>query len=66
MSNIADFEYNLAPLSEGVIRISLAIRQDFPAESVRQQLRQLTEDARVQIPADLQPEQQLDLLLNLF
>lgn len=66
MSNIADFEYNLAPLSEGVIRISLAIRQDFPAESVRQQLRQLTEEARVQIPADLLPEQQLDLLLNLF
>lgn len=66
MSNIADFEYNLAPLSEGVIRISLAIRQDFPAESVRQQLRQLAEDARAQIPADLQPEQQLDLLLNLF
>ena len=66
MSNIADFEYNLSPLSEGVIRISIAVRQDFPAESVRQQLRQLTEEARSRIPDDIQQDQQLELLLKLF
>ncbi len=66
MSNIADFEYNLSPLSEGVIRISLAVREDFPAESVRQQLRSLTADARERIPAELNQDEQLGLLLKLF
>ncbi|HEY0209443.1 invasion regulator SirB1 [Acerihabitans sp.] len=66
MSNIADFEYNLSPLSEGVIRISLAIRQDFPADSVRDQLRLLAETAREQIPATLNQDEQLGLLLKLF
>jgi len=66
MSKIADFEYNIAPLSEGVIRISLAVREDFPAESVRQQLRLLSEDARAQIPAELNQDQQLSQLLTLF
>lgn len=66
MSNIADFEYNLAPLSEGVIRISLAIRDDFPADSVRLQLQALSEDARARIPATLDQDQQLEQLLELF
>ncbi|WP_413739008.1 invasion regulator SirB1 [Sodalis sp. RH21] len=66
MSNIADFEYNLSPLSEGVIRISLAVREDFPAESVRQQLRSLTADARKHIPVELNQDEQLGLLLKLF
>ncbi|TKI05592.1 invasion regulator SirB1 [Martelella alba] len=66
MSNVADFEYNLSPLSEGVIRISIAVRQDFPAERVRMQLRQLTEEARRLIPADIQQDEQLDKLLTLF
>lgn len=66
MSNIADFEFNLAPLSEGVILISLAIRQDFPADSVRAQLQGLVEDARANIPVALNQDEQLGLLLDLF
>jgi len=66
MRNIADFEYNLAPLSEGVIRISLAVRADFPADSVRQQLRSLSDDARAQIPEELNQDEQLSQLLQLF
>ncbi|TCV99693.1 invasion regulator SirB1 [Biostraticola tofi] len=66
MSNIADFEYDLLPLSEGVICVARAIRPDFPDELVRRQLAGLTEQARAHIPADLHQDKQLTLLLELF
>lgn len=66
MSNIADFEYNLHPLSEGMIRVASAVRPDFPVLQVEQQLAALTEEARAFIPADLQQDEQLVMLLELF
>ncbi|BAE75149.1 hypothetical protein SGGMMB4_04433 [Sodalis glossinidius str. 'morsitans'] len=66
MSTIADFEYNQHPLSEGMLRVTQAIRPDFAIESVRARLQSLTEEARRRIPADLAQDDQLDLLIELF
>lgn len=66
MSRIADFEFNISPLSEGVMLVSQAVRQDFPATEVQRKLQQLAEEARAVIPDDLNQEQQLDALIELF
>lgn len=42
MSTIADFEYNQHPLSEGMLRVTQAIRPDFAIDNVRAQLQSLT------------------------
>jgi len=66
MSSIADFEFNQVPLSAGVIRVSQAIRRDFPSADVERQLQQLVDDARAVIPQDIDKEQQLARLITLF
>ncbi|OMQ27306.1 MULTISPECIES: invasion regulator SirB1 [Serratia] len=66
MSSIADFEFNSSPLSDGVILVSQAIRRDFPAADVARRLQQLADEARAAIPDDLNQEQQLDALIELF
>ena len=45
MSAIADFEFNEAPLSAGVILVTQAIRFDFKADDVNRQLQVLVEEA---------------------
>ncbi|MDN6115752.1 MAG: hypothetical protein L0I86_11370, partial [Enterobacterales bacterium] len=66
MSSIADFEFNRFPLSEGVILVSQAIRRDFPADTVRETLQQLTEQALAHIDAELDQDQKLEQLIDLF
>ncbi|KAA9001903.1 tetratricopeptide repeat-containing protein [Affinibrenneria salicis] len=66
MSSIADFEFNSSPLSEGIILVSEAIRHDFPAQDVRQRLQHLADEARAAIPEDLEQDQQLEKLIDLF
>lgn len=46
MSTIAEFEYNQHPLSEGMLRVTQAIRPDFAIDNVRTQLQSLTEESR--------------------
>lgn len=53
-------------LSEGMLRVTQAIRPDFANDNVRAQLQSLTEEARRQIPADLVQDDQLAQLLELF
>ncbi|MFC3395575.1 invasion regulator SirB1 [Brenneria rubrifaciens] len=66
MSSIADFEFNRSQLSEGVVLVSLAIRRDFPAQNVRQNLQQLVDEARYVIADDLEQDRQLEKLIELF
>ncbi|STQ44466.1 Uncharacterised protein [Ewingella americana] len=66
MSTIADFEFNAAPLSAGVILVTQAIRYDFNADDVSRQLQSLVEEARRVIPEDLNQDQQLEVLIELF
>lgn len=66
MSTIADFEFNAAPLSAGVILVTQAIRYDFNADDVSRQLQSLVEEARRAIPEDLNQDQQLEVLIELF
>ncbi|CAI0711913.1 tetratricopeptide repeat-containing protein [Serratia proteamaculans] len=66
MSSIADFEFNTALLSAGVILVSQSVRRDFPTAEVERKLQQLVDDARAAMPKDLSQEQQLDALIELF
>lgn len=66
MSAIADFEFNAAPLSAGVILVTQAIRFDFKADDVNRQLQSLVEEARSKVPEDLNQDQQLEVLIELF
>lgn len=66
MKTIADFEFNKAPLSEGIILVSRIIRPDFPVEQVNAQLRLLVAEARQTIQAGDDIETQVSILLKLF
>lgn len=66
MKTIADFEFNKAPLSEGIILVSRIIRPDFPVQQVNAQLRLLVAEARQTIQADDDIETQVSILLKLF
>ncbi|AWK14387.1 invasion regulator SirB1 [Candidatus Fukatsuia symbiotica] len=66
MSTIADFEFNTAPLSEGVLLVTKQIRQNFPLTDVYRRLQQLVEDARLAMPKKLNQDQQLEVLIDLF
>ncbi|ACS85651.1 invasion regulator SirB1 [Musicola paradisiaca] len=66
MSSIADFEFNQSPLSEGVVLVSQSIRRDFSSESVKRHLQQLVEEARATISTELEQDQQLEQLIELF
>ncbi|HGJ5877338.1 MAG TPA: invasion regulator SirB1 [Arsenophonus sp.] len=66
MKTIADFEFNKAPLSEGIILVSQNIRPDFPVEEVNTQLKFLVEEARKVMLADDDIKTQVSILLKLF
>jgi len=66
MTSFADFDFTAVPLSEAVIAASLAIRSDFPAEHVREQLSALVVEAREAISPQLELDVQLEQLIELF
>lgn len=66
MSSIADFEFNNASLCDGVLLVTQEIRQTFPLADVRNKLQQLVDDARAAMPAELNQDQQLEVLIDLF
>ena len=66
MRSLADFEFNQAPLCEGMILVSQLIRDDFPAEEVRAQLESLASLAREEICEGLHQDVQLEKLVELF
>ncbi|MFU2317440.1 invasion regulator SirB1 [Rahnella sp. PCH160] len=66
MSTLADFEFNTARLSTGVIKVTESVRFDFNADDVRRQLKTLVEEARRVVPEDLDQDQQLEVLIELF
>ncbi|WP_312949290.1 invasion regulator SirB1 [Superficieibacter sp.] len=66
MRSLADFEFNKAPLCEGVILISEIVRDDFPAQTVYHELNRLVSLAQEEISAAWADERQLEKLLDLF
>jgi len=66
MKSLADFEFNQAPLCEGMILVSQLIRDDFPVAEVNRQLSQLVVLAREEICEGQHPDLQLQKLLELF
>ncbi|MFO6298494.1 invasion regulator SirB1 [Rahnella selenatireducens] len=66
MSTLADFEFNTARLSTGVIKVTESVRFDFNADDVRQHLQTLVDEARRVVPEDLDQDQQLEVLIELF
>ncbi|NGX86181.1 tetratricopeptide repeat-containing protein [Rahnella sp. Lac-M11] len=66
MSTLADFEFNTTRLSTGVIKVTESVRFDFNADDVRQQLQTLVDEARREVPEDLDQDQQLEVLIELF
>ena len=66
MKSLTDFEFNHAPLCEGMILISQLIRDDFPAWEVQQQLDNLVALAREEISQGWDPDRQMERLLELF
>jgi hypothetical protein len=66
MRSLADFEFNKAPLCDGMILISELIRDDFPSQFVHDELERLIRLAREEI-SEAQPQDlQLEKLLELF
>jgi regulator of sirC expression with transglutaminase-like and TPR domain len=66
MSTLADFEFNNARLSSGVIKVTESVRFDFNSDDVRHQLQLLVDEARSVVPVDLDQDQQLEVLIELF
>jgi len=66
MSTLADFEFNTARLSAVVIKVTESVRFDFNPYEVRHQLQLLVDEARSVVPADLDQDQQLEVLIELF
>ncbi|NHB90993.1 invasion regulator SirB1 [Photorhabdus cinerea] len=66
MKAIADYEFNNASLSSGILLISKAIRSDFPQRSVEMRLQALIDEAKREISPQMNKEQQLEKLLTLF
>ncbi|WMY95937.1 MAG: invasion regulator SirB1 [Arsenophonus sp.] len=66
MKSIADYEFNKAPLIEGIIFVSKIIRQDFPVEAVNSQLAFFVEEAKKVILNDDDIEKQISVLIKLF
>lgn len=66
MRSLADFEFNKAPLCEGMVLISELIRDDFPTHFVQDELQRLLTLAQEEIATSWDQERQLDRLLELF
>lgn len=66
MRSLADFEFNKAPLCEGMITACEAIRRDFPSQDVYDELERLVSLAKEEISQLLPLEEQLEKLIALF
>ncbi len=66
MRSLADFEFNKAPLCEGMILACEAIRRDFPSQDVYAKLERLVSLAKEEISQLLPLEEQLEKLIALF
>ena len=66
MKSLADFEFNKAPLCDGMILISELIRDDFPSQKVREQLDCLLALAREEISPSWTLTRQMERLIELF
>ena len=66
MRSLADFEFNKAPLCEGMILVCEAIRRDFPSQDVYDELERLVSLAKEEISQLLPLEEQLEKLIALF
>ncbi len=63
MRSLADFEFNKAPLCEGMILACEAIRRDFPSQDVYDELERLVSLAKEEISQLLPLEEQLEKLI---
>ena len=66
MRSLADFEFNKAPLCDGMVLISELIRDDFPTHYVQDELERLLGVAQEEIASSWDQERQLERLLELF
>ena len=66
MTSPDQLDYSETPLSEAVIGATCAIRNDFSAPSVQQQLAALVEEAREYVSSEQNADLQLGKLLDLF
>ncbi len=66
MRSLADFEFNKAPLCEGMSLACEAIRRDFPSQDVYDELERLVSLAKEEISQLLPLEEQLEKLIALF
>ncbi len=66
MTSPEQLDYSETPLSEAVIGATCAIRNDFSAPSVQQQLAALVEEAREYVSSEQDADLQLGKLLELF
>lgn len=66
MRSLADFEFNKAPLCDGMILISEMIRDDFTSQYVYAELENLVSLAREEINQARPQDWQLEKLIELF
>ncbi|MDR3106152.1 MAG: invasion regulator SirB1 [Yokenella regensburgei] len=66
MRPLADFEFNNAPLCDGMILISELIRDDFPSQQVHRELEKLVSLAHEEISLAWPQGRQMERLLELF
>lgn len=66
MRSLADFEFNNAPLCDGMILASEMIRLDFPTQFVYDEPERLVSLAQEEISQLLSQDEQLEKLLALF
>lgn len=66
MGSLADFEFNKAPLCDGMVLISEQVRDDFPSRFVEEELQRLLRLAQEEIAPSWDGERQIERLLELF
>lgn len=66
MGSLADFEFNKAPLCDGMVLISEQVRDDFPTRFVEEELQRLLRLAQEEIAPSWDQERQIERLLALF
>ncbi len=66
MGSLADFEFNKAPLCDGMVLISEQVRDDFPSRFVEEELQRLLRLAQEEIAPSWDQERQIERLLALF
>ncbi|SYC11396.1 protein SirB1 [Klebsiella pneumoniae] len=66
MGSLADFEFNKAPLCDGMVLISEQVRDDFPSRFVEEELQRLLRLAQEEIAPSWDQERQIERLLVLW